>query len=211
MFHLSPAVQAFAFGTSGYAVGALSAAYYVVRAARGTDIRALHSGNAGATNAGRVLGRRGFVLVFALDCLKGAVAVWLPRLVEAPPEVCGVAALMVVAGHVWPPQLHFRGGKGIATAIGAVPVATPWLALHLLLVAAATVLATRRPHLAGLAAVVALVPVARGLGLPGGLTATLVALVLVILWAHRRDLSAALPVRRDGATTAATTAATTGR
>lgn len=204
MYHLSPAAQAIAFGTAAYAIGALSAAYYVVRAARGDDIRDLHSGNAGATNAGRVLGARGFVLVFALDCLKGAVAVWLPRLVEAPPDVLGVAALAVVAGHVWPPQLQFRGGKGIATVIGAVPVATPWLALHLLLVAVGTALATRRMHWAGLAALVTLVPVARGLGLPGGRTATLVATGVVILWAHRREVGAALRVRRDGATSVAT-------
>lgn len=196
---LPPIVQGLAFGVSGYAIGSLSAAYYIVRATRGDDIRDLHSGNAGATNAGRVLGAWGFAIVFALDCLKGAAAVWLPRLVDAPLEVRGVAALAVVAGHVWPPQLRFRGGKGIATAMGAVPAAMPWLALHLLIIALATLLVARRTHWAGVAAVAALVPVSRGLGVPDGLVGALVAMALVILWAHRRELGAALGVGRHAA------------
>lgn len=190
MTHLSPGVQMIAFGVAGYAVGSWTAAYYVVRLRRGDDIRTLHSGNAGATNAGRVLGAWGFALVFALDCLKGVAAVWLPRLVDAPLEVRGVAALAVVAGHLWPPQLGFRGGKGIATAMGAVPAAMPWLALHLLLVALAALLVTRRTHWAGIAALVALVPVARGLALSDGLTASFVAMGAIIVWAHRRELGA---------------------
>lgn len=186
---MPPAMQALAFGVSAYAIGAVSAAFYVVRALRGRDIRDLHSGNAGATNAGRVLGGWGFALVFALDCLKGVAAVWLPRLVDAPLDVRGVAAFAVVAGHIWPPQLKFRGGKGIATAMGAVPAAMPWLALHLLIAALATLLVTRRTHWAGLAAVAVLVPFARALGVPSGLLLAFVAMAAIILWAHRRELA----------------------
>lgn len=195
--HWPPAAQAVALGVSGYAIGCLSAAYYVVRARQGADIRELHSGNAGATNAGRVLGPGGFAAVFALDCGKGVAAVWLARLVDAPLEVRAFVALAVVAGHIWPAQLKFRGGKGIATAMGAVPAAMPWLSLHLLLVALAALLVTRRTHWAGLAAIAVLVPFAQGLALSWITTGSFVAMAGVILWAHRAELTHVL--RRPGA------------
>ena len=198
---LPPIVQALAFGASGYAIGAVSAAYYIVRWRRGAVIRDLHSGHAGATNAGQVLGSTGFAVVFALDCLKGVAAVWLVRWVDAPLEVRGVAALAVVAGHIWPPQLRFRGGKGIATAMGAVPAAMPWLALHLLIVALAALLVSRRTHWAGVAALVALIPTATGLGLPLGLTACFIAMAVVIVWAHRREILAVLRPPATGSAT----------
>jgi acyl phosphate:glycerol-3-phosphate acyltransferase len=197
VIHWPLAAQAVTLGVAGYGIGCFSAAYYVVRAQRGADIRTLHSGNAGATNAGLVLGAKGFALVFILDCLKGVAAVWLARLVEAPLEVRAVVAFAVVAGHIWPAQLRFRGGKGIATAIGAVPAAMPWLSLHLLIVALGALLATRRTHWAGLAAVCALVPMATGLGLAPQVTVTFVALAGIILWAHRAELRAVLE-RRAG-------------
>jgi glycerol-3-phosphate acyltransferase PlsY len=98
-------------------------------------------------------------------------------------------AAAVVAGHIWPAQLRFRGGKGIATAMGAVPTAMPWLSLHLLVVALAALLVTRRTHWAGVAAVVVLVPFARGLGLSAWATGGFVATAMVVLWAHRVELS----------------------
>jgi glycerol-3-phosphate acyltransferase PlsY len=101
-----------------YALGCLNAGYYLLRWRDGRDIRELGSGNAGARNAGRVLGHGGFALVFALDAAKGLIAVlvaqlWVPQ-VAAP---CAVAATL---GHVFPLQLGWRGGKGVATALGAL-------------------------------------------------------------------------------------------
>jgi glycerol-3-phosphate acyltransferase PlsY len=101
-----------------YALGCANAAYYLLRWRDGRDIRTLGSGTAGARNAGRVLGRGAFVLVFLLDAAKGGLAVlaarwWVP---EAAP-LCAVSA---VIGHVWPAQLGWRGGKGVATAIGVL-------------------------------------------------------------------------------------------
>lgn len=201
--HWPWAAQIATLGVAGYAIGCGSAAYYVVRARRGEDIRTLHSGNAGATNAGRVLGPGGFAVVFLLDCLKGVAAVWLARLVDAPVDVRAWVAAAVVAGHVWPAQLRFRGGKGIATAMGAVPAALPWLSLHLLVLALAALLVTRRTHWAGLAAVVGLVPVAQGLGVSSGAIAGFVATAAVVLWAHRAELSAVVRRRADRAPRAA--------
>jgi len=99
-----------------YGLGCLNAGYYLLRWRDGRDIRQLGSGNAGARNVGRLLGRRAFALVFALDAAKGVLAVliawwWAPGIAAA----CAVIATL---GHVFPAQLGFRGGKGVATAIG---------------------------------------------------------------------------------------------
>jgi glycerol-3-phosphate acyltransferase PlsY len=101
-----------------YALGCLNAGYYLVRWHSGRDIRRLGSGNAGARNVGRVMGPSALALVFVLDAAKGLAAVaiaqaWTP---EAAP-LCAVAATL---GHVFPAQLAWRGGKGVATAIGAL-------------------------------------------------------------------------------------------
>jgi glycerol-3-phosphate acyltransferase PlsY len=102
---------------------------WLIAAGRGVDIRKAGSGNVGATNVGRVLGRRWGALCFTLDLLKGLLPVlaagWalhiLGRATLQPVEAwtwLGVAAAAIV-GHVWPVWLKFRGGKGVATALGA--------------------------------------------------------------------------------------------
>jgi acyl-phosphate glycerol 3-phosphate acyltransferase len=101
-----------------YGLGCLNAGYYLLRWRDGRDIRQLGSGNAGARNVGRVLGRKGFVLVFALDAAKGVVAVTAAH--QWAPEVAALSAVVVTLGHVYPAQLSLRGGKGVATAIGAL-------------------------------------------------------------------------------------------
>jgi acyl phosphate:glycerol-3-phosphate acyltransferase len=101
-----------------YGVGCVNAAYYLLRWRDGRDIRSLGSGNAGARNAGRILGRGGFALVFVLDAAKGAGAVLVAQ--AWAPEVASLCAVAVTLGHVFPAQLDWRGGKGVATAIGAL-------------------------------------------------------------------------------------------
>jgi glycerol-3-phosphate acyltransferase PlsY len=103
-----------------YAAGCFNAGYYLVRWLRGEDIRRRFSGSTGARNAGRLLGRPAFFAVFLLDAGKGALAVALARLLDADPRVVPWMIPLAVAGHVWPAQLGFAGGKGIAAAFGAV-------------------------------------------------------------------------------------------
>ena len=106
----------------GYAVGCLNAAFYLVRWRTGHDIRSMGSGNAGARNAGRMLGHAGFLLVFLSDAAKGAIAVGVARQMGLGPLELAAVVLAVVVGHVWPVQLGFRGGKGIAPSLGALLV-----------------------------------------------------------------------------------------
>lgn len=95
------------------------------------DVREYGSGNIGTSNVLRTVGPAAAIIVFALDVAKGAVAVYLGSLVggDFVRIMAGVAA---IAGHNWPIYLKFKGGKGIATSLGAVISLTPVIALVLL-------------------------------------------------------------------------------
>lgn len=108
------------YALCAYAVGCFSSGYYLVRFRLGTDIRDRHSGSTGARNVQRDLGRTGFILVFAADALKGAGVIWIARAIGFQPAWVPILAPCVVAGHIWPAQLGFRGGKGLVTALGAM-------------------------------------------------------------------------------------------
>ncbi len=112
-----------------YAVGSINAGYYLVRLVSRRDIRDLGSGNAGAKNAGRVLGAYGFAAVFAFDFAKGAAALALATGAGLDGWALALVTPAVVAGHIWPPQLRFRGGRGAATSLGAIAVYHPLAAL----------------------------------------------------------------------------------
>ncbi len=149
-----------------YLVGAVPFGYLIAKS-RGVDIFQAGSGNIGATNVGRILGRRFGILVFLLDFAKGAAptaaAAWAARFAE--PSARGelpVAGLEVFAGmaaflgHLFPVYLRFRGGKGIATGAGVVTVLLPLPALGAIGTWLVVVAATRYVSLASLAAAVAL-------------------------------------------------------
>src|SRR6516164_8866789 len=133
---------------AAYLLGAVPFGYLVARA-RGVDILAQGSGNIGATNVGRVLGRRWGLLVFLLDFAKGALPVLGASLAasavpELAPGVLAVtAALAAFLGHLFPVYLGFRGGKGVATGVGVVAVLLPGIAVAVLLAWAALLVATR--------------------------------------------------------------------
>jgi glycerol-3-phosphate acyltransferase PlsY len=116
---------------------------YLIALRRGVDIRHAGSGNIGATNVARQLGRKTGALVFALDFLKGAlptgIALWLMH----DTTLAVVAGLSAMAGHMFPIWLRFRGGKAVATGTGVVVMLLPTAAAIALLVWLATLSATR--------------------------------------------------------------------
>src|SRR6185312_3029964 len=141
-----------------YLVGAIPFGYLVGRW-RGVDIMKQGSGNIGATNVGRVLGRPFGVLVFLLDFAKGAgpalAAKWFAftHPLELPPDSLPVAAAVsAFLGHLYPIYLRFHGGKGVATAAGAVSVLLPLPALAALVTWFVVVMANRYVSLASLLA-----------------------------------------------------------
>jgi glycerol-3-phosphate acyltransferase PlsY len=99
-------------------LGSIPTGFLIVRASKGIDIRKTGSGNIGATNVGRVLGKWGFAIVLLLDALKGflptLLALLLFGLYPAIASFCGS-----FLGHIFTPWLGFKGGKGVATGLGA--------------------------------------------------------------------------------------------
>jgi acyl phosphate:glycerol-3-phosphate acyltransferase len=144
-------------GVVGYLIGSISPAALIARA-RGLNLHEVGSGNPGATNAARAMGGRVGVLVGVLDVLKGYVPALAFSFVSFDAGlVAGVAA---VAGHVTSPWLRGRGGRGVATSLGAVLAVEPVWALVILAVFAVVLLATRWVGGASIAAAGALVIVA---------------------------------------------------
>ena len=114
-----------ALAMAAYLLGSLPSAFIVVRLARGTDLRTAKSGNVGALNAFRVTGSGWIGLaVLTLDVGKGILAVVLAG-AGAGLATQSLVATLAVAGHNWPLWLGGRGGKGLATAAGALTLVTP--------------------------------------------------------------------------------------
>ena len=133
-----------------YLLGGVSPGYLLVRRRTGEDVRAQGSGATGATNAARILGTRGFVLVMVLDAVKGALAAFVAQAVGLENGWEFAAAMAVVAGHVWPIQLGFRGGRGLSPLLGAWLVLAPLAIGACLLIAGVAWAITRRRVQAGL-------------------------------------------------------------
>jgi len=127
---------------------------------RGVDIRAVGSGNIGATNAARALGARLGMVVLVLDVAKAALPVVLARQPFAlgPHDHVAVAAVAMAAvlGHIFPVYLGFRGGKGVACALGVFVAIDPPIALGALLMYVQTLVLTRTSAIGSLTAVSAM-------------------------------------------------------
>ncbi|WP_159882978.1 glycerol-3-phosphate 1-O-acyltransferase PlsY [Paenibacillus puerhi] len=105
----------------GYLLGSISFSFLAGKLLKGIDIRQHGSGNAGATNTLRVLGKGPGIAVLLLDVLKGVAAVWLGYLLSGGETLFLVlSGISVIVGHNWPVFFGFRGGKGIATTIGVM-------------------------------------------------------------------------------------------
>lgn len=112
--------QAFLVALGCYLLGCVTGGYYLVRLRRGKDMRRIGSGSVGARNVGSVMGTTGFLATLLFDIAKGCLAVWAVRKHSSDERLVALAMLAVVAGHIWPVQLRFRGGKGVATSLGAL-------------------------------------------------------------------------------------------
>jgi glycerol-3-phosphate acyltransferase PlsY len=171
----------------GYLLGCFATGYYLVRWKNGKDIRTLGSGNIGARNVGRVLGRNGFILTCVGDGLKGLVAVWGTLLVTHDVNCAMLALLAVVLGHSFPFQLGFRGGKGVATSIGGM-VVFGWHALAFILLVVLGYSLFRRTVPAGLFAFL-LLPAASCIMNPSEPFVVGFSILAVIVWfCHRQNL-----------------------
>jgi glycerol-3-phosphate acyltransferase PlsY len=126
---------------AAFLVGALNPATMIARLL-GKDLASSGSGNPGATNAGRVLGRKWGVVVGVLDVLKGLVPTFVAGHLFGAHAAYAVG-IAAVLGHIWSPFLKGRGGKGVATTLGAILGVHPWVALVVVVVFGVAVAVTR--------------------------------------------------------------------
>jgi glycerol-3-phosphate acyltransferase PlsY len=171
---------------ASFFLGAIPFGIVVSRVFFKRDLRAEGSGNIGAANALRSLGKAGAIAVLILDGLKGAVPVIAGRAVDGP-TLAVIAALAAIAGHCFSPFLNFRGGKGVATNFGAV-IALAWPAGGIFaLLWLAVVAATGYSSAGSMLASVAMAPTLWALGGPtAGIYGAASALLIVFM--HRANI-----------------------
>jgi len=180
----------------GYLVGAVSPATLLARR-RGVDLASAGSGNPGATNVGRVLGRRAGLVVGLLDVAKGALPAAAFGAVDNRAGL--LAGFAAVVGHVTSPYLRGRGGKGVATSAGAVLGSHPVLLPVVLAVWVVVVLLSRWVALASLVAAACLPVAAYLLGHRGWTLLWAAALAAVVVIRHQTNVRAKLRrIRRSG-------------
>jgi len=171
--------------TTAYLLGSIPFGYLLVRFVRQEDVRDTGSGNIGATNVARAGGTVLGIFTLILDALKGFIAVFLvmqfaPNTAQGPSTLAISAAVAAVVGHVFPIWLRFRGGKGIATALGVFIALVPLVALSSVGVFALIVATTRLVSLGSIIAAVS-IPFLAILLVPHRSTALLVGLSFISL------------------------------
>lgn len=174
-----------------YLVGAVPFGFLLVRWKTGRDVRALGSGNIGATNVLRTTGRWLGAVTLLLDIGKGCLGVWSAALLTgASPLWMSAAALAVMAGHAFPVFLKFKGGKAVASFVGAFLYLTP-LPLAVALVVFVAVVARTRYISLGSVTAAALLPLAVWLisRPPWPVLAAAVLGAVFIIWRHRENIA----------------------
>lgn len=168
-----------------YFIGNISPAILIGKMMLGIDIRSKGSGNAGATNSLRVLGKKAAIATLVIDVLKGVAAVLIGKYIGGQDlaMACGMA---VFIGHIWPMVFGFRGGKGIATAFGTIVTLEPLLGLIYAIIGLSTVAITRKVSVGSLVTSI-LFPVIAYFFDPKYLLWS-TAMAVIILFKHRKNI-----------------------
>jgi acyl phosphate:glycerol-3-phosphate acyltransferase len=168
-------------------VGAIPVGY-VVAHLLGVDIRRRGSGNIGATNVLRTAGWTPALATLFGDIAKGYVATWIGSKAGGGAAWAGAAAVLAVAGNCWPVFLGFRGGKGVATALGAFLRVTPWALIPAAVVFACLVASFRFVSLASICAVIGLPLAILALGYPAALALASLAVAAIVVVRHHENI-----------------------
>ena len=173
-----------------YLIGAVPIGWLVARAFGVSDIRRHGSGTIGATNVLRTLGRLPAIVTLLGDVLKGYVAVALAaRFTQGDPVAVALATVAAVVGNCWSVFLGFRGGKGVATGLGALLRLVPWATLAALPVFVAVVATSRFVSLGSLLGALCVPLGAALLGYPRASVIAAVAVALIVVGRHHANIA----------------------
>lgn len=172
---------------AGFLLGSIPFPYLLTRR-RGIDLRTVGSGNVGATNALRVSSPATAMTVLALDATKGTLAVWLAGTFGPPPSLVVCAGLAAIAGHVYPPWLGFRGGKGMATTAGVFVMLAPAATLLASVLFVTLIALTRVVSLGSIGAIAALPAFTAWLGASRVVVVGACAAAALVVFRHRANM-----------------------
>jgi len=187
---VSPSAAGWASVLGGYLLGSIPFGLVLARRVAGIDVRGTGSGNIGATNVARSAGRGLGLATLLLDAGKGAVAVWGAAALTgtardaAWPAAAGLAAFL---GHVFPPWLRFRGGKGVATGFGIFLVLSPVAALAATVAFGVAFAASGMASVGSLTAALTCAAAAAWADGPGSPAARVALVVLAVVVLRHRD------------------------
>ena len=171
---------------AGYLAGSCPTGFLVAKYIKGADIRAFGSGNIGATNVGRLMGKRWAVAVAVFDMLKGGLAVLAASCFISDPTILALTGVCAVLGHNFPLWLGFRGGKGVATTFGVIGFYNffmPWPAIIGGIIWYAVMKTTKYVSVASMVGLLAAC-----FGMPRPYTAASFFLTLLSVWRHRANI-----------------------
>lgn len=173
----------------GYLSGSISSAVIVAKLMGLEDPRTQGSGNPGATNVLRLGGKKAAIITLAGDVLKGLLPVIVARAITDDPLILALTAFAAFLGHLYPVFFGFKGGKGVATAIGTIIGLSPATAGLLFVSWLVVAIITRYSSLSALVAS-ALAPVyAWWLGLPAQIIIAILLTAIMLFWRHRENIS----------------------
>jgi len=171
-----------------YLIGSIPVGFLVTRIAGGFDIRGKGSGNIGATNVLRTLGPVPAITTLLGDILKGYVAVRAAEVLGPEPAWGAAGAVLVIVGNCWPVFLRFKGGKGVATGLGAFLALTPKAILPALVAWLILLVAFRYVSLASIVGCVAMAVGVWLFGYPRVYAAAAGCAAALIVWRHHANL-----------------------
>lgn len=170
-----------------YLLGSIPTGYILGKFA-GVDVRQVGSGNVGATNVARAVGKWQGVLTLLADAVKGMLPAAIGLAMTLPPAAIAALSAAAFLGHLYPVFLKFRGGKGVATALGSLLVIAPLAGLLLVAIFAVVVFPTRLVSLSSIVAA-ASAPFALWLFLqPRAIVLLGAFFAAMIVWRHRGNI-----------------------
>ncbi len=172
---------------ASYLIGSIPTGLLLGKA-YGIDVRNEGSGNIGATNLYRTVGRKVGIITLIGDCLKGLLPVLLVKFSALPPEFAAWVGLAAFCGHVFSLFLKFKGGKGVATALGVFLALSPQAVAVAIGLFAVVMFLRRYVSLGSICAAAAMPPAVFFLGGNNNVTAVTVAIAVIVIIRHRENI-----------------------